>query len=421
MPQTISQATSRQLGDCCLILSSTAKIQMMNQPNVKVEFRVAATFLLSLALLLLLLFSCLEASAQTCTLSGSGNVDWDNTSPPTCVESGRTTANSTILVIPTGMNVTFAGTDTWAGTTVQVKGTLTVPNAGGGARIDANIEVYLNGVVSLDAKLNLGPEPCTGSCYSGCNYSMSVFSGGRVDLNGTASDRLVICGNWMLSGKSTTGGGGGPCSIYPASPPPYCEPTVPGPYWAGPAGFDKNGGTPLPVKLLFFNAYSAKNSVQLKWATASEKNSEYFTIERSRNGRDFEEVGRVASAGNTITRVDYDFLDEDVLLGRNYYRLKQVDFDGTYEYFNITFADTDGKKAVLLYPNPVQHSRLQFKLNFTSDEQGHAKVFNSTGALVSSFSFSGSQYVNESNLKPGAYLLKVSVGNEMFTQRFVVP
>jgi hypothetical protein len=408
-------------------MADQQNIHKMNQRNVKVEFRVAATFLLSLVILTMVFF---DASAQTCTIAGSGDIEWDNTTPPSCQEIGVTTATASILVIPVGVNLIFNNNaDTWrTGSILRIGGALSIPTSGSQIRIDANIEVLSTGTLSSNAKLQLGadfwdaaalPPPGAGiePGWSNCNYNITVVSGGKIDLSGTASDRLVICGRWMLSGKST----GGNCFPYPAGPPPYCEPTIPNSWWDGPIGFDKNGSNPLPVKLLFFKAFTGANSVQLKWATASERNSEYFVIEKSRDGRDFQEVGRVPSAGNTIARVDYDFLDEDVLLGRNYYRLKQVDFDGSYEYFNITFADTDGKRAVSLYPNPVQHTRIQFKLNFASDEQSHAKIYNSTGVLVSSFSFSGTHYNEESNLRPGAYVLKVSVGNELFTQRFVIP
>lgn len=187
---------------------------------------------------------------------------------------------------------------------------------------------------------------------------------------------------------------------------------------AGPAS--SNGG-PLPVEILFFKASTVDGGIKLDWATGGERNAHYFSIEKSNAGGSFTEIGRVFAVGNTIARQDYSFRDENALLGRNYYRLKQVDIDGSFEYFNVTFADTEGEKAVIVYPNPVQDQQIQIKLNFSSDNNVDARIYNSHGQVVGKLTFFGTHYTSKIDLTPGTYLLKVSVGSDQFTQRFIVP
>jgi hypothetical protein len=85
----------------------------------------------------------------------------------------------------------------------------------------------------------------------------------------------------------------------------------------------------LPVELTTFNAKSKNQAIHLLWQTASEKNNAYFNIQRSRDGQNFEAIGQVKGAGNSQTTQTYQFIDAAPLTGLNYYRLEQVDFDGT--------------------------------------------------------------------------------------------
>jgi hypothetical protein len=93
-------------------------------------------------------------------------------------------------------------------------------------------------------------------------------------------------------------------------------------------------GTGLPVKLFYFTGKKVENYSQLDWATAIEIDNEKFVVERSGDGVHFEAIGSVKGAGNTTVRQDYQWLDKTPLSGWNYYRLKQVDFDGDIEYTN---------------------------------------------------------------------------------------
>ncbi|SFB78732.1 hypothetical protein SAMN05421780_101480 [Flexibacter flexilis DSM 6793] len=91
----------------------------------------------------------------------------------------------------------------------------------------------------------------------------------------------------------------------------------------------------LPVSLLYFKAQTQKNQTQLVWATASEQNNDYFSIEKSENGKDFTAIGTVHGAGNSQKMLNYQYTDHTPLYQKTYYRLKQVDFDGASKYSPI--------------------------------------------------------------------------------------
>lgn len=115
----------------------------------------------------------------------------------------------------------------------------------------------------------------------------------------------------------------------------------------------------LPVKLLSFDAYKKGNVAQLVWATASEQNNKGFEIERSTDGRTFTKIGFVSSFaenGNSSLKLDYNFTDNNPANGQNFYRLKQVDFDGKYEYSSVRLVSFDKENNINLYPNPATES-----------------------------------------------------------------
>lgn len=99
--------------------------------------------------------------------------------------------------------------------------------------------------------------------------------------------------------------------------------------------------TPLPVELISFYAFCLHNNINITWQTASEKNNDYFLLERSKNGYDFERVVIIQGAGNTQLEQEYQFSDYDFLPGTSYYRLTQVDFDGESETFDIISVQND--------------------------------------------------------------------------------
>ncbi len=126
----------------------------------------------------------------------------------------------------------------------------------------------------------------------------------------------------------------------------------------------------LPISLLSFEAQLKENSkVELKWTTASETNNSFFTLERSKNGKDFEVLGRLDGAGNSVAILHYSFVDHYPLEGFNFYRLKQTDFSGDYSYSEVRTVDVQLPVHLIfsLYPNPIKQGET-LRLSYASDK-----------------------------------------------------
>lgn len=112
----------------------------------------------------------------------------------------------------------------------------------------------------------------------------------------------------------------------------------------------------LPVELLFFDGKKVELGVRLDWQTVSEINNSHFDVEWSMNGIDFEKIGEVEGNGTTTEVQFYEFLHENPVNGINYYRLKQHDFDGAFEYsdiLNINFQFSIANSTIKIFPNPA--------------------------------------------------------------------
>jgi len=191
-----------------------------------------------------------------------------------------------------------------------------------------------------------------------------------------------------------------------------------------PFGVGDQGGfaAPLPISLLFFEAAKKGQEALLTWRTASEENNDYMAVERSSNGFDFREIGRVNGAGNSTSFRDYNFTDSRPLKGINYYRLRQVDYDGTSEYHKIValqFNDESGD--VFLLPTAVAD---QFDVVFTAPLETKVllEIYSLSGHLLLSESIaSGSQtkVVHVADMHPGIYLVRLGTGTAVITKRFV--
>jgi Secretion system C-terminal sorting domain len=136
----------------------------------------------------------------------------------------------------------------------------------------------------------------------------------------------------------------------------------------------------LEVELLTFEGKMSNNAVDLTWTTANEKNNAGFDIERSTDGQTFEKIGFVKGNGTTTAKQSYNFTDNTPLSILTYYRLRQVDFDGTSTTSNIiSIPPKDNAKGIKIYPNPSAAS--QITLDFAADTEGVA-VVNALGQVV---------------------------------------
>lgn len=136
-------------------------------------------------------------------------------------------------------------------------------------------------------------------------------------------------------------------------------------------GPDDQSNVPLPIELLSFNATPVNDAVQLTWSTASEKDNDFFTVERSIDGENWENVLFVEGAGTSIHRIDYASADLRPYKGLSYYRLKQTDFDGQFTH----------SSAVAVYVNSEDKEFL-----FATNVMGQKVDLNAKGLVILVFS-----------------------------------
>jgi len=118
-------------------------------------------------------------------------------------------------------------------------------------------------------------------------------------------------------------------------------------------GIIENTCSTLPVKLVDFEAICLGKNVSIKWTTASEINNDYFTIERSENGIDYYPLTEIKGSGNNNTIADYNWIDGNPTHEIAYYRLKQTDIDGNFEYFSTAVVKPcSNNLPITVYPNP---------------------------------------------------------------------
>ncbi|GAB4205195.1 MAG: hypothetical protein Fur0023_13800 [Bacteroidia bacterium] len=133
------------------------------------------------------------------------------------------------------------------------------------------------------------------------------------------------------------------------------------------------GVNPLPIELIEFTANPRDNYVELYWKTATQINNDYFVVEKSLDAQNWQQLVIVKGAGTTYVPIEYLEIDPHPIEGINYYRLKQVDFDGAYSYSQIVAVKyarsiaTSNNEAIL-FPNPVESGEnlnIQFPTNYT--------------------------------------------------------
>ena len=186
--------------------------------------------------------------------------------------------------------------------------------------------------------------------------------------------------------------------------------------------------TPLPVKMISFNAMLNNNKVDLKWATASESNSSHFVIEKSTDGTNFTDIGMVFSFGTTTEQKNYQYTDNISTSNSTviYYRLRQVDLDGKFEYSTTRIIriskQTESNITILAYPNPVT---TELRVTVPNNWQGKKITYtlvNANGQVAKkSENNNGGQteIVNVTTLAPGLYIMKATCGNETAQQKIV--
>jgi hypothetical protein len=179
----------------------------------------------------------------------------------------------------------------------------------------------------------------------------------------------------------------------------------------------KKNSNPLPVSLLDFNAECIDKGVTLEWATASETNNDFFTIEKSDNATDWEKLGEVDGAGNSTIRTNYSFTDNNNANTAKYYRLKQTDFNGEYKYFTPLAIECGGmdNMNVEIYPNPFQQ-QVYLNISNLSTPIVHVTICNIVGKVIYEQHFDNIQgqrlfaSFNLQDMDCGMYFIEVNCG-----------
>jgi hypothetical protein len=184
------------------------------------------------------------------------------------------------------------------------------------------------------------------------------------------------------------------------------------------AGYDMGAfefGAPLPVEFLVFKGEYRGKANELEWTTLSELNNDYFVVQHSMDGVNFEAIGTENGRGASNTLTDYRFSHQNPSRGVHYYRLKQFDFDARFDYSDVISINVQGEEELALYPNPAQD-----QLTIVNG-QGVAFISNVLGQSVRQFSIAENQQtIQIDDLQDSHYFLRIIRGNgEIVVKKFV--
>ncbi len=192
----------------------------------------------------------------------------------------------------------------------------------------------------------------------------------------------------------------------------------------------------VPVELASFTAHLVNGSVELNWSTASEKNNKGFEIEKSIGNMHatvsiWETIGFVSGFGTTTEKQNYYFTDKNLSAEKYFYRLKQIDFDGTFEYSNTIEVDVTVPNEFVLYqnyPNPFNPSTL-ISYQLSAFSKVVLKIYDALGNEVATLinnEFKEAGYhnyqllINDYQLPSGIYFYRLQAGEFSATKKFVL-
>lgn len=375
---------------------------------------------------------CSCASVCTITISGPSTIDIGNINPGT-----------TVCVTSTGDFTGTMGDITGGEICVSAGGNFaptTLGNFNGGL-------INNEGNVDLSAKLNTNMVTDVNNCGTftannlaingGCDFNnyFNVHTLGNITINGggtitNESGLITVDGDFTNNG-TLTGSGCGQLDIAGFSTNTstvsgeidVCDAGLPL------AGFDTESGTigpdvtfcicaVLPLELLSFEAVEMGTMVELNWTTSSEINNDYFSVERSTDGVNWESIGVKAGAGNSAVSIDYTEYDENPHQGVSYYRIKQHDFDGTWTISNIESVNFEGIEIITAYPNPGSEI-VNVVINSSESAEASITLFDSQGKRIKDDIYTFEKgfstiVLDVTQLSSGMYHLIVRTTNQLY-------
>ena len=176
-------------------------------------------------------------------------------------------------------------------------------------------------------------------------------------------------------------------------------------------------GAALPVEWSFIRAEAGTEAAKLEWGTATESANKGFEVQHSANGKDWDVLDFVVGVGNASEENHYEYAHQRPVSGDNFYRLRQVDFDGVFEFSDIVYLEWEMKENTpLVYPNPTAGP---LTINFPSPLiEGSVQLVNLQGQVVERYQIANESLRMElmlSNTLPaGNYYLMTTAGQESY-------
>lgn len=186
---------------------------------------------------------------------------------------------------------------------------------------------------------------------------------------------------------------------------------------------------PLPIELVDFYGLAKEGFIEINWVTASEKNNDFFTLERSLDGKEFRHIGEVDGKGNSIELSYYTYEDHNPINGIQYYQLKQTDTNGVFEYSKIIRVSYDkgiGEFDLTVFPNPVSSFDFAVKLNSSNKESPVSiSIFDMLGkehykTVVDAETLLNEMKISKTTLSAGIYIISVQQADKIIKKRIIV-
>ncbi|MCG8306043.1 MAG: T9SS type A sorting domain-containing protein [Cytophagales bacterium] len=346
-----------------------------------------------------------QTTSTTTNPDWTSDSDWTGTAPDYDMNQSAILAhNSTItdpLIINNGLTLTINSGVTLTtnevitikeGGTLIVNGTITGTDSGKEFKIEkGTFTVNSGGALNWAGYWTSDDNPAT------------ITINGLVSIDGDMSNKVTISGSGNIEVGGTLNNDGG--SIFGCTD----------------SGADccAGSGCLLPIELISFYGVPVRNGIDIYWSTASEINNDFFTIERSSNGIQWEIIHETKGAGNSSIVLKYSYTDSNPPIGTVYYRLKQTDYDGTFSYSDIIVVNSFlTKDAINSYPNPAFDS---FTLKSGNIQNLEVLIFNSFGQQ---FDLPVKRYFNKiefdiTSLKSGIYFVNVRNHSLAYKTNFI--
>lgn len=282
--------------------------------------------------------------------------------------------------------------------------------------IDANDNIKIPNNVVIDLS-NSGLETITlragSELHFGSNAQLILPEGARVIFE--AGAELIADSN--SSGTYLEVGGNG---VWGRE----CEPTCDNGTLTGPGTITENSdpANPLPVDLISFVVEESANGVGLNWSTASQLNFSHFEVEHSINANEWSVLTEIQGEGTTNQLTTYAYTHSLPHNGKNYYRLRMVDLDATFEYSHIESVQVNAKNTFAVSPNPSKGGIVQYEMNFTPSEGDRLFVYDLMGGFILSetVSLMTQEFVLPNSLAKGTYLVRYKGQNINQVVRLIV-